>query len=135
MIFVTGGTGFLGRHLVPALCQAGFRVRVLTRQPDENSWLRRYPRVDIIKGDLLHPETFIPALEGCRYVIHAGGVFRFWGDEQVFFDTNARGTEHLASAAAAAGIERFIHISTVAVVGQPDTSHIIDENYPPQPAD
>lgn len=135
MIFVTGGTGFLGRHLVPALCQAGFRVRVLTRQPDENVWLRRYSRVDIVKGDLLHPETFTPALQGCRYVIHAGGVFRFWGDDQVFFDTNARGTEHIASAAADAGVERFIHISTVAVVGQPDASQIIDENYPPQPVE
>jgi nucleoside-diphosphate-sugar epimerase len=135
MIFVTGGTGFLGRHLVPALCNAGFRVRVLTRQPEENAWLRRYARVEVINGDLLRPETFTAALEGCRYVIHAGGVFRFWGDEQEFFETNARGTGHLAAAAAAAGVERFIHISTAAVVGQPDPRQIIDETCPPNPVD
>lgn len=135
MIFVTGGTGFLGRHLVPALCQSGYDVRVLTRHPHENAWLRRYPRVQVVAGDLLRPATFAAALQGCRCVIHAGGVFRFWGDEQLFFATNARGTEHLATAAVDANVERFIHISTVAVVGHPDPSHVIDETYPPKPAD
>ena len=53
MIFLTGGTGFLGRHLVPALCRAGFRMRVLTRHPQANDWLKRYPSVEVVPGDLL----------------------------------------------------------------------------------
>jgi nucleoside-diphosphate-sugar epimerase len=135
MIFVTGGTGFLGRHLIPALCRAGHSIRVLTRYPESNSWLKRYHDVEVIGGDLLAPQNFASSLIGCRYVIHAGGMFRFWGDEREFLNTNARGTEHLLDAAAKSGIERFIHISTVAVVGHPDPSRVIDETYPPQPAD
>lgn len=135
MIFVTGGTGFLGRHLIPALCRAGHSIRVLTRYPESNAWLNRYSSVEVIRGDLLEPKTFAGSLRDCQYVIHAGGMFRFWGDDSQFLDTNARGTEHLLAAAAALNIERFIHISTVAVVGHPDPSRIIDETHPPQPAD
>lgn len=135
MIFVTGGTGFLGRHLIPALCRAGHSVRVLTRSPEANSWLNRYPGVEVIRGDLLEPQTFTEALQGSKYIIHAGGMFRFWGDEQAFLDTNTRGTEHLLAAAAQAKVERFIHVSTVAVVGHPDPDSVIDEAYPPKPAD
>jgi nucleoside-diphosphate-sugar epimerase len=135
MIFVTGGTGFLGRHLIPKLCRAGHSIRVLTRHPEANLWLRRYQSVEVICGDLLDPQTFSGSLWGCQSVIHAGGMFRFWGDDQAFLDTNMRGTEYLLAAAAGTGVERFIHISTAAVVGNPDPSRIVDETHPPKPAD
>ena len=51
-IFVTGGTGFLGRHLVQTLCRAGYTLRILTRTPDRHPWLRDLPRVEVIAGDL-----------------------------------------------------------------------------------
>lgn len=135
MIFVTGGTGFLGRHLIPELCRLGEPLRVLTRHPHQHPWLRRYPRLEIIAGDLLDVAVLERAAEGCRAVIHAGGIFRFWGDEQVFRATNAQGTENVLAAAARAGVERFIHVSTIAVIGHPDPANVIDETYPPQPAD
>ncbi|NWG15599.1 MAG: NAD-dependent epimerase/dehydratase family protein [Chloroflexi bacterium] len=135
MIFVTGGTGFLGRHLIPELCRAGFALRVLTRRPAQHPWLKRYPRLTVVEGDLLDGDTLLKAADGCRYVIHAGGMFRFWGDERAFEATNARGTENALNAAAQTGVERFIHISTIAVIGYPDPAHVIDETYPPRPAD
>jgi dihydroflavonol-4-reductase len=135
MIFVTGGTGFLGRHLIPTLCRQGHHVRVLTRNPQASQWLKRYPNVDIAHGDLTDENSLQDALKGCRYVIHAGGMFRFWGDEQAFMQTNATGTRNMISAALAAGIERFIHISSIAVIGEPDPANIIDEQYPPHPVD
>ncbi|MCB9453644.1 MAG: NAD-dependent epimerase/dehydratase family protein [Anaerolineaceae bacterium] len=135
MIFVTGGTGFLGRHLVPALCQAGYPVRILTRDPAANTWLNQYPQIQVVAGDLLDKEVVQQGVAGCRYVIHAGGRFRFWGNERDFLETNARGSEHVMAAAQAAGVERVIHISTAAVIGNPDPDSIIDESYPPNPAD
>lgn len=135
MIFLTGGTGFLGRHLVPALCRAGFPVRVLTRDPAHNTWLDRYPRIEVISGDLLDAKVLLQAARGCQYVIHAGGVFRFWGDEDVFALTNIAGTENVMQAALEAGVERVIHISTIAVIGQPDPARIVDETHPAHPAD
>lgn len=135
MIFVTGGTGFLGHHLIAALCRSNYSIRVLTRYPQENAWLKRYPRVQIIEGDLRDPAILIQAVEGCRYVIHAAGLFRFWGDEKAFEETNVTGTENLLKAALNAGVERFVHISTAAVIGEPDPTQVIDETYPPCPAD
>lgn len=135
MIFVTGGTGFLGRHLIPTLCRAGHRVRVLTRQPETHAWLSRYPNVETITGDLRDRTSLDSALDGCRFLIHAGGLFRFWGDEKAFDETNALGTENIMSAALKAGVEKAVHISSIAVIGQPDPRNMIDETYPPNPMD
>jgi len=135
MIFLTGGTGFLGRHLLPALCQAGRHVRVLTRHPEANAWLKRYPRVEVVHGDLLDSEVVSRGMQGCEHVIHAGGMFRFWGDENEFAATNALGTEHVLAAAVHADIKRLVHVSTIAVIGQPDPSRIVDETHPAHPAD
>lgn len=135
MIFVTGGTGFLGRHLVPALCQAGYWLRVLTRQPEKHPWLKRYPTVEVVSGDLTRPETYVMALQGCRYVIHAGGIFRMWGDEATFLNNNVQGTALLLSATKGLPIERFIYVSTIAVLGKPDPRRVVDETYPPRPMD
>jgi nucleoside-diphosphate-sugar epimerase len=68
-------------------------------------------------------------------VIHAGGLFRFWGNAQNFMETNVAGTQNMLDAALHNNIERFIHVSTVAVIGHPDPTKVIDETYPPQPAD
>ncbi|MDX1993782.1 MAG: NAD-dependent epimerase/dehydratase family protein [bacterium] len=135
MFFVTGGTGFLGRHLIPALCREGHQVRVLSRHPDSNTWLQRYPSVEVVQGDLGDAARIATLIQGCRYVIHAGGLFRFWGDEQNFMRTNAEGTENVMAAASQAGIERVVHISSIAVIGHPDPANVIDETHPPQPAD
>jgi nucleoside-diphosphate-sugar epimerase len=134
-IFLTGGTGFLGRHLVPELCRAGFSLRVLTRYPEQNPWLERYAAVKVIPGDLLDQAVVMRAVEGCRYVIHAGGMFRFWGDERAFNATNVAGTTHVLDAARKFSVERIIHISSVAVIGRPDPTHVIDETHPAFPAD
>jgi dihydroflavonol-4-reductase len=133
MIFVTGGTGFLGRHMVPALHGAGYSLRVLTREPQP--WLRAYPRVEVIQGDLTQVETYQRALQGCQYVVHAGGKFRMWGDTQSFLDNNVLGTALLLSAVRDMPLERFVYVSTIAVLGSPDPDHIVDESYPPHPMD
>jgi len=134
MIFVTGGTGFLGRHLIAALCRAGYTTRVLTRAPNQHPWLQNY-NTEVITGDLTDYSAVYAGMVGCEYVIHAGGLFRFWGDEKAFMQTNALGTENVLRAAVANHIKRFIHISSIAVIGQPDPTHVIDEAYPPEPVD
>jgi dihydroflavonol-4-reductase len=135
MIFVTGGTGFLGRHLVPVLSRAGYPLRVLTRSPQMHPWLHRYPGVEVVPGNLVDVESYVAALEGCRYVIHAGGKFRMWGDEKTFLDNNVKGTALLLSALRDLPIERLIYVSTIAVLGRPDPEKTLDENYPPKPMD
>lgn len=135
MILVTGGTGFLGRHLVPTLCRAGYEVRVLARRPQAHPWLQRYPQVSVIQGDVQDVDSINKAMEGCRYVVHAAGFFRFWGDDLLFERTNVGGTQNMLDAAIRAQVERFIYVSTIAVIGQPLPDRIVDESHPAHPMD
>ena len=126
--FVTGGTGFLGRHLVPALCRAGHTVRVLTRDPAAHPWLARYPRIEIIRGGHSRCGSRIDeAVAGCTYVVHAAGLFRFWGSKEAFEPTNVGGTENVLRAAVRTPIKKLIYVSTVAVIGTPEPKRIVDE--------
>jgi nucleoside-diphosphate-sugar epimerase len=134
MIFVSGGTGFLGRHLVPVLCRAGHAVRILTRNPHENNWLRRYPNVEIVSGDLESGDG-LQHVAGCSMVIHAAGLFRMWNMAGDFQAINVRGTQRLLDRASEYGVRRFVYVSTVAVIGNPTPGIPIDEEHLPRPAD
>lgn len=135
LIFVTGGTGFLGRHLVPMLCRAGYSLRILSRHPEAAPWLKMYPNTEVIKGDLLDQSLLNDILQGCQYVIHAASLFSMWKYAGNFAAINVQGTENIIQAAAAANVERFVYVSTVAVIGQPTADLIIDEQHPPHPVD
>jgi len=91
--------------------------------------------VELARGDICDAEAVRIAAEGCRAVVHAAGKFRFWGQREDFFAVNLDGTRNALEAARRAGVERFIYISTVAVIGTPHTGVVIDETYPPAPGD
>lgn len=134
-VFVTGGTGFLGRHLLPALCRAGYTVRILVRAPEAHAWLKRYPNLTVIKGDVLDADSVMQGIAHADYVVHAAGLFRFWGDASRFEATNVGGVDNVLTAALQAGVQKLIYISTIAVIGQPEPDRIVDETHPPHPAD
>lgn len=135
LTLVTGGTGFLGRHLVPALCRAGHRVRLLTRDPAAHPWLMRYPNIQVFSADILDADRIAEVVVGCDYVVHAAGLFRFWGAHDAFERTNVGGTENLLRVVANTPVKKLIYISTAAVVGTPDPEQVVDENHPVHPAD
>lgn len=134
LIFVTGGTGFLGRHLVDFLLKEGYRVRMLVRSTSDISWLPE-GQVDIVTGDITDFQALNQGVGGCKYVIHAAGHFRFWGAKQQFESTNILGTKNICKAVLENRIERLVYISTVAVVGQPRHGEIIDEETICHPKD
>jgi nucleoside-diphosphate-sugar epimerase len=67
--------------------------------------------------------------------VHAAGHFRFWGPDEIFERVNLRGTRNVADGAAAAKVERMVHISTIAVVGGAAPGHLIDEKIVCMPQD
>ncbi len=133
-VFVTGATGFLGHHLVPQLLAAGYRVRVLARETSNTAHLRD-PNVELVVGDVLDKASVERGVAGCRHVVHAAGLFRFWGPQEVFERVNVQGTAQVVEAALHHQVERFVHISTIAVVGQHPADVVIDEDVKCQPAD
>lgn len=134
MILVTGATGFLGHSLIPVLVKRGHRVRALVRPTSFCDFLDEWG-VELAWGDTRDADSVKAAMEGCDAVIHAAGKFRFWGRYADFFGVNVQGTHNVLEAARRAGVQRLIHISTIAVVGSPKPGTLITEDTPCDPTD
>lgn len=132
-ILVTGATGFLGHSLAAQLVGQGYRVRALAR-PSSNTRHLVQLGVEIVRGDVRDAAAVDAAAQGCRYVVHAAGLFRLWGEAREFERTNVEGTAYVLEAARRHGVERLVHVSTVAVVGWPP-AELINEATPCNPAD
>jgi len=113
---ITGGTGFIGRHVVSRLLDRGAAVGVFCRAPEKAHRLFG-GRVKIFRGDLCDRASVAEAVRGCRVVIHLGAAFQFGpAVRRIAEETNVRGTEHLLEAAEHSGVERFIHVSSSGVL-------------------
>lgn len=110
---VTGASGFIGRHLVPALAQAGWRVRVmLRRDPVIEGWQDVQPQV--VPGSLSDPKALERLVEGADAVIHVAGLIKAATREE-FFKVNVGGTEALAGVAhRLVPHAHFLHLSSQA---------------------
>lgn len=107
ILAITGGTGFVGEHLLRAATAAGHHVRALTRTPRAPE-----PGIDWIEGALDRPESLGQLLSSVDAVIHVAGVIN--GSRAEFEAVNVGGTEAMVQAAHAAGVRRFIHVSSLA---------------------
>ena len=117
LCLVTGATGFVGAAVARALLRAGHPVRVLARPASDRRNLKGLS-VEIAEGSLDAPETLAAAMEGCRYLFHVAADYRLWvPDPAPMFRVNVEGTRQLMLAALAAGVERIVYTSSVAVLG------------------
>ena len=114
-VLVTGGSGFVGGHIARALAADGHELRLLLR-PTSNTSLIEDVSYERAVGDLRAPDSLASACEGMDAVVHSAAVLRAvrHGD---FTQANRDGTRSLAEAAAAAGAERFVYISSIAAQG------------------
>jgi nucleoside-diphosphate-sugar epimerase len=114
---VTGGTGFTGSHLIRRLVQAGHQVRTLVRDPQKLPQLQTRD-VDIIPGDVRDPAVCDQAVDGCKVVYHIAASFRSGkASASELMEINADGTRYMLDAAEKAGVSRFVHCSTIGVLG------------------
>ncbi len=132
LALVTGGTGFIGSHLVDELLDHGYRVRVLRRAMSNIKFLEGKP-VSFVVGDLTDRESLVRACQQVDVVYHCAALPRDWGPRKVFFEVNVDGTRNLLDACVATKVPRFIFVSSAAVYGFPKTQHPIDENFPKHP--
>jgi nucleoside-diphosphate-sugar epimerase len=129
-ILVTGATGRVGSRLVPRLLQRGDSVRVLVRDLDRAKTLKEHG-AEIIKGDLLNPESLTQGVANMDVVIHLAAFFRGATPEESQ-SVNLEGTLALARASLVAGVPRFIFTSTNLVYG-PGYGKLFKEDDPLQP--
>jgi NADH dehydrogenase len=112
-IFVTGGTGFVGRHVIRTLLSHGFLVRCLVRPGSERA-LKGFESIDRVPGDVLHPDGLVPSAEGCAAIVHLVGIIREHRSRAVTFERlHVQATGNMLTVARNAGIKRYVHMSAL----------------------
>ncbi len=112
-VLVTGGSGFIGQHLVATLVASGRQTRVLDLRPPG----RAVTNAQYVKGSVLDRELVHQALDGVNEVYHLAGLPGMWvARKDDFHAVNCRGTEVVISAARERGVTRFLHCSTESIL-------------------
>ncbi|HSM56012.1 MAG TPA: NAD-dependent epimerase/dehydratase family protein [Candidatus Sulfomarinibacteraceae bacterium] len=126
--FVTGGTGFIGRHVVRKLLQRGNEVVALARSEQSAADLRAIG-AEVARGDILDTDSMREPMRGADAVFHLAGWYRVGADDWLQAEAiNVGGTRKVLRLAHELEIPKIVYASTVAVFG--DTAgRLVDENY------
>ncbi len=131
--FVTGGTGFIGSHLIDRLLSKGYHVRALVRNPKNLGYLKDLP-IEIIDGDLFSNTAIEKAIEGAQFVYHVAGLVAAHSKAE-FFRGNRDATRNIIEITARVNpnIKKFIHISSQTAVGPGKGMTAVNESVEPHP--
>ena len=142
MIFVTGGTGLLGSHLLVELTQRNDSVRALYRSKSRikivqhlfqfyygDNWEDFFPKIEWIQGDILDLTSLNNALQGCKRVYHCAALVSFHPkDFDKVIKINREGTANVVNLCLSNAVEKLCYVSSTAAVGGED-GKIINENH------
>jgi len=131
-VFVTGGSGFVGRNLIRMLVAGGDNVRALVRS-DRAEAVVLAAGAEPVSGDLSEIGVIRAGMHGCGAVVHSAALMAFSGRRKEMETVNIHGTRCVIEAAAAAGISRLVFISAAAVIsdGLPVIQADESRPYPP----
>ncbi len=128
---VTGATGFIGGHLLRRLLKEGRRIRILCRRPPTADLLD-HPHIEVVLGDLGHPETVDRAISGVDVVYHVGATVH--GTETEFWRGSVVGTRNVVESCLRFGIKQLIYVSSLSVLQATGHGGIpADESAPLEP--
>ncbi len=127
--FITGATGFIGHHVAEALIRRGWRVKALCR--GESAHTASLPGVEWRIGDIRNRDEVAKAMSGASAVFHVAADYRLWAkNPREIYQSNVDGTVNVLFAALAAGVERFVHTSSVGALGLTPDGTPADEDTP-----
>jgi len=142
MIFVAGGTGFLGSHLLYNLVQLGKPVRALYRSKEKLDFFLKfrkfYPalsdqaldKIEWVMGDVLDYYSLSEHLTGITQVYHLAGLISFHKHDKLrLFNVNVQGTANIVNACLEQHIGRLCHVSSIAALGDSQDGGPIDESH------
>jgi nucleoside-diphosphate-sugar epimerase len=132
-VLVTGGTGFVGSHLVEGLLRSGYSVTCLVRDLRHLRWLEGLD-VQLTQGDCTQPESLAAAVRGVSRVFHCGGLTKA-RHARDYYLVNHLGTKNLLEACVRhnPGVEKFILVSSQAAAGPSPDGRPVDEGSAPHP--
>ncbi len=130
-VFLTGGTGFIGRHLTDHLLDQGYDVTLLIHS--RNYTGRSHQNLTLVRGDIRNPKSWKSHLESCDAIIHLAGSIRETSLYR-YIKYNSDATQLLAETASLySHIRQFIYISSLAAAGPSKPGHPLSEHQPPNP--
>lgn len=117
-VLVTGGAGFIGRHVVGLLAGAGWSVRVMLAPGEPEHLLDGLDVADTVVADVRDLPALDAAVAGCEAVIHMAAIYALWmRDYRALYDVNVQGTVNVMQACRSAGVKRIVYTSSVAALG------------------
>lgn len=120
-VFITGANGFIARALADRLTASGATVTGVDLEPDSAR--------GVVAGSTTDPHTWAEALDGVDAVIHTAAIVSNAADLDTAWRVNVLGTRRTLAATAAAGVQRFVHVSSIMAYGF-DYPDGVDERYP-----
>lgn len=131
MILVTGANGLLGSYLSKQLIDSGQKVRALRRKTSDLALLGDYAReIEWVEGDVLDTSSLEHAMQGVQQVYHSAALITFVPSEiNYMMRVNIEGAANVVNAALHAGVQRFLHVSSISSFGRSAISKVIDENF------
>src|SRR3954454_16713845 len=129
-VFVTGGTGFIGGHVVRQLCERGDDVRALVRSPEKGAALTELG-CELTPGSLASRDAIRAGMEGCDAAVHGAAMYEVGipeSEHRAMYEANVIGTENVLRAALETKLGRVVYISTVGAFGN-TKGQVVDETY------
>jgi dihydroflavonol-4-reductase len=143
MIFVTGGTGLVGSHILFELTKQGKKVRALKRKTSNitlveklfasysNNYQLQLDLIEWVEGDVEDYNSMADALIGIDEVYHCAALVSFAkSDATRMLEANVQGTANLVDASIEVKVKKFCHVSSIASLGAPNENNIVDEESP-----
>ncbi len=140
MIFVTGGTGLVGAHLLYELCKAGKKVKALKRKTSNLVQVRKtfayytgdaqqlFETIEWVDGDILDYFSLEKLLKGVTEIYHCAAIVSFESKErQRMISNNVEGTANLVNAAIENGVKKICHVSSIAALGKMQNGDLVTE--------
>ena len=129
MLLVTGGAGFVGRHLAEKLLEDGQRVRIYDIRTKLDLV---HPNLDFVHGDVGDPKMLQRATKGVEGIFNLVSLLPCSRAGRMFWKVNVDGTRNVLEAALAAGVKKVVHVSSSIVYGRPERTPC-DETCAPRP--
>jgi dihydroflavonol-4-reductase len=126
-VFVTGGTGFVGKSAVRRLIEGGHGVRCLLRGASRAGELEQLG-CETIYGDVTDKASVLEGIRGCELVVNLANLYSFWEpDKSLYRKVNVEGTRNVMEAALEASVSKVLHVSSYVVWGKPSRSPFDEE--------
>jgi len=127
-IFLTGASGFLGRHLISYLEDSSHEIVAMTRSSSSDLGVTTHV------GDIVTDDGLVKAMRGCDWLVHAAGrVSHDPANAQALWDVHVKGSKRVIESARSAGIKKIVYISTSGVVAVSDDPNLVANETSPTP--